>query len=125
MVMKPVVWVGKSRDNLRGCPENVQDAIGFALYIAQLGDKHSSAKPLKGFDGAGVIEIVENHDGNTYRAVYTVKLRHAVYVLHVFQKKSKAGIATPKSHIDLIRQRLNEARVIDARITAWHGGDDK
>jgi phage-related protein len=76
--------------------------MGDGLYLAQIGDKHDDAKPLKGFKGAGVLEIVDNFDGDTYRAVYTVKFESAVYVLHVFQKKSKSGIATPKQDIDLI-----------------------
>ncbi len=107
--MKPAHWLGPSLDELRQMPDAVQEAIGYALYEAQLGGKHGSAKPLKGFGGAGVLEIVENHDGDTYRAVYTVKLASAVYVLHVFQKKSKRGISTPRSDIELIRKRLKEA----------------
>lgn len=107
--MKPVHWIGSSLDDLRDMPEAVQDSIGHALYVAQLGGKHASAKPLKGFKGAGVLEIVESPDGETYRAVYTVKLATAVYVLHVFEKKSKRGIATPKADIDLIAQRLKQA----------------
>lgn len=114
IVMRPLVWVGSSREDLRRCPADVQDAIGFALYFAQLGEKHHRAKPLGGFGGAGVLEIVEDHDGNTYRAVYTVKLRQAVYVLHVFQKKATSGIATPKREMDMVRRRLNEAREIDS-----------
>jgi phage-related protein len=111
--MRPVVWVGNSHDDLRSCPAEVQDAIGFALYIAQTGGKHSSAKPLRGFGGAGVLEIVEDHDGDTYRAVYTVRLETAVYVLHVFQKKSKTGIATSKRDMDLVRRRLTEAENLE------------
>jgi phage-related protein len=84
--------------------------FGYALYLAQLGDKHDQAKPLKGFGGAGVLEVVEDHDGDTYRAVYTVRIAKAVYVLHVFQKKAKRGIATPKSDLDLIKQRLRAAQ---------------
>ena len=84
--------------------------MGFALYRAQLGKKHPNAKPLKGFKGSGVLEIVENFDGDTYRAVYTVKFAERVYVLHTFQKKSKRGIATPKQDIDLIEARLKRAR---------------
>ena len=106
---KPLFWMGSSRRDLRACPHEVQDTIGYALYLAQLGDKHDQTKPLKGFGGAGVLEVVEDHDGETYRAVYTVRVARAVYVLHVFQKKSKRGIATPKSDIDLIKQRLRSA----------------
>lgn len=87
-------------------PEDVQDVFGKALFIAQLGSKDDSAKPLKGFSGAGVLEVVEDCDGDTYRAVYTVRFANAVYVLHVFQKKSKRGIATPKEEIAKIKSRL-------------------
>jgi phage-related protein len=83
--------------------------MGFALYLAQTGEKHLAAKPLKGFGGAGVLEVVEDHDGDTFRAVYTVKFASAVYVLHAFQKKSKSGIKTPQTDIDLIKQRLKLA----------------
>lgn len=89
-----------------GCPPSV----GYALYLAQCGEKHRSTKPLKGFKGTGVLEIVEDFDGDTYRAVYTVKLAGVVYVLHAFQKKSKQGIATPKQDIDLIETRLKRAK---------------
>ncbi|MEG4172102.1 MULTISPECIES: type II toxin-antitoxin system RelE/ParE family toxin [unclassified Microcoleus] len=109
-LLKPVEWIGSSRDDLRDFPEDVQQIMGFALYRAQLGKKHPDAKPLKGFKGAGVLEIVENFDGDTYRAVYTVKFEGIVYVLHAFQKKSKQGIATPKQDIDLIESRLKRAK---------------
>jgi len=107
--LKPVHWMASALDDLRDCPDEVQDDVGYALYIAQEGGKHPNAKPLIGFHGAGVLEIVENHDGDTYRAVYTVRFARAVYVLHVFQKKSKRGIATPKAEIDLIEKRLRMA----------------
>ena len=107
--MKPVHWLGSSRENLRALPDQVQDDIGYALYVAQMGGKHPDAKPLKGFKGGGVLEIVENHDSDTFRAVYTVKLTNAVYVLHVFQKKSNRGVATPKPDMDLIQRRLKQA----------------
>ncbi|MEG5163302.1 type II toxin-antitoxin system RelE/ParE family toxin [Microcoleus sp. AT3-A2] len=109
-LLKPVEWIGSSRDDLRDFPEDVQQIMGFALYRAQLGKKHPDAKPLKGFKGAGVLEIVENFDGDTYRAIYTVKFEGIVYVLHSFQKKSKQGIATPKQDIDLIESRLKRAQ---------------
>ncbi|MEG4914845.1 MULTISPECIES: type II toxin-antitoxin system RelE/ParE family toxin [unclassified Microcoleus] len=109
-LLKPVEWIGSSRDDLRDFPEDVQQIMGFALYRAQLGKKHPDAKPLKGFKGAGVLEIVENFDGDTYRAIYTVKFEGIVYVLHSFQKKSKQGIATPKQDIDLIDSRLKRAK---------------
>lgn len=86
--------------------------MGFALYLAQTGEKHMAVKPLKGFGGAGVLEVVEDHDGDTFRAVYTVKFSSAVYVLHAFQKKSKSGIKTPQTDIDLIRQRLKLAELM-------------
>ena len=106
--LKPLVWIGSTRDDLRDAPSEVQGAVGFALYEAQRGAKSTAAKPLKGFGGAGVLEVISNHDGNTWRAVYTVKLADAIYVLHVFQKKSKRGIATPQHDIDLIKKRLRE-----------------
>src|SRR5258706_16451411 len=84
--------------------------MGYALYQAQVGLKASSAKPLRGFGGAGILEIVEDHQTDTYRAVYTVKFSDLVYVLHAFQKKSKKGTATPKPDIDLIRRRLKIAQ---------------
>lgn len=107
--MKSVLWMGSSRKDLRACPEAVQDTIGYALYLAQIGGKHAQAKPMKGFTGAGVLEVVEDHDGETYRAVYTVRFKSTVYILHVFQKKSKRGAATPKPEIDLIKKRLQTA----------------
>lgn len=85
--------------------------MGFALYMAQIGRMHGSAKPLKGFGGAGVVEIVDDHQGDTYRAVYTVKFDSAVYVLHAFQKKSKKGIKTPQEEIELIKRRLKAAEI--------------
>ena len=91
-------------------PVKVVDLFGYALHLAQQGGKHTQAKPLKGFGSAGVLEVVENNDGNTYRAVYTVKLGDAVYVLHCFQKKSHEGIATPQHDIELIRDRLKLAQ---------------
>ena len=93
-------------------PDEVQQTFGFALYQAQIGLLHPAAKPLKGFGSAGILEIVESWQGNTYRAVYTVRLANAVYVLHCFQKKSKHGIETPKPEIDLIRERLKEAEAM-------------
>ena len=106
---KPVRWIGRSRQELRAFPPEPRRENGYALHFAQMGDKHPAAKPLKGFGGAGVLEIAEDHDGNAYRAVYTVKFSEAVYVLHAFQKKSKKGIETPKHEVDLIKQRLQRA----------------
>ncbi|WP_322744709.1 type II toxin-antitoxin system RelE/ParE family toxin [Cuspidothrix issatschenkoi] len=108
--IKPLEWVGSSLEDLKEFPEEVKGEIGYALYLAQIGDKHPNTKPLKGFKGASVLEVVEDFDGDTYRAIYTVKLPKAVYVLHVFQKKSKHGIATPKQDIDLIEARLERAK---------------
>ena len=104
--LKRVHWVGSSRKDMKAMPEDVQDTFGFALYLAQLGDKHPDAKPLKGFTGSGVLEIVEDFGSDTYRAVYTVRYADAVWVLHVFQKKSKKGIATPKEQMDKVKARL-------------------
>ncbi len=106
---KPLQWIGASYDELCELPPEVVHNVGYALYIAQIGGKLHNVKPLKGFTGAGVLEIVEDHDGDTYRAVYTVKFAERVYVLHAFQKKSKTGIKTPKATIDLIRKRLKLA----------------
>lgn len=106
---KPLYWVASSRKDLKALPEEVQDVFGYALYLAQTGTKHDQVKPLKGFGGAGVLEVVEDYHGDTYRAVYTIKLADAVYVLHCFQKKSTQGIATPKPDLDLIRERLKVA----------------
>ena len=109
-LIKPVQWVGSSLEDLKQFPEAVRQDIGYALYLAQCGEKHPSAKPLKGFKGSGVLEVVENFDGDTYRAIYTVKLAGVLYVLHAFQKKSKQGIATPKQDIDLVEARLKRAQ---------------
>jgi len=106
---KQLVWIGGSREDIRDFPEDVKDVIGYALYLAQKGGKHLAAKPLKGFKGAGVLEVVDDYKGNTYRAVYTVNYIEVVYVLHAFQKKSKKGIETPKQEIDLIKARLQRA----------------
>ena len=105
---RPVLWVGSSRKDLRGFPREVRRHIGQALYTAQQGETDPSAKPLRGFGGGSVLEIVANHEGGTWRAVYTVRYAEAIYVLHAFQKKSKRGIATPKKDIDLIHHRLAE-----------------
>jgi len=109
--LKPLFGIASSRDDLRGFPIEVKKIMGFALAQAQEGGKHVDAKPFKGFGGAGVLEVVENHSGNAYRAVYTVKFAQAVYVLHAFQKKSKWGIKTPTEQIELIQQRLKIARI--------------
>jgi phage-related protein len=108
--LKPLEWLGRSREQLIAFPREVCRDIGYALHFAQSGDKHPAAKPLKGFGGAGVLEVVQHHDGNTYRAVYTVRFAGVVYVLHVFQKKSKRGVATPRQDLTLIETRLRDAR---------------
>lgn len=107
--LKPVGWIASSLGDLKSFPEDVQDEIGHALLQAQRGKKHNRAKPLRGFGGASVLEIVESYDGDTYRAVYTVRFAEMIFVLHCFQKKSKSGIATPKQDIDLIRARFRQA----------------
>lgn len=112
--LKPVRWVGSSREDLRVFPKRVREKVGFALYFAQRGDKHEAVKPLAGFGGAGVLEVVEDHERGAFRAVYTVRFAEAVYVLHVFQKKSRRGIATPKRDVDLIKARLRDAVRIHA-----------
>jgi phage-related protein len=110
--LKPLYWVGSSKRDLLSLPGPVVDLFGFALYLAQDGKKHDRAKPLSGFGSAGVLEVVEDWEGNAYRAVYTVRFVSAVFVLHVFHKKSKRGAATPKTDIELIRKRLKVAEQI-------------
>ena len=112
-VPKPVVWMGDSLARLQTFPPSVQDEIGYALYLAQIGGKHVSAKPLKGL-GSSVLEVVSDHRGDTFRAVYTVRFQDRVYVLHAFQKKSKKGIVTPQPDIDLLKQRLARAAALHA-----------
>jgi phage-related protein len=119
--LKPLVWVRSSRDDLKRFPRTAQSHLGFALKVAQSGGKHHDAKPMKGFGGAGVIEIVEDYDGNTYRAVYTVKFVDAIYVLHAFQKKSKSGIATPTHDLDLIEERFKRAKKLHALRVHYQG----
>jgi len=106
--LKPVRWVGPTLEDLRACPEEVQDVVGYALHLAQEGGQHPAAKHLKG-DLRRVVEVVEDHESGTYRAAYTARLANAIYVLHVFQKKSTRGIATPKRELDLIKARLRWA----------------
>ncbi|HEY5176338.1 MAG TPA: type II toxin-antitoxin system RelE/ParE family toxin [Terriglobales bacterium] len=107
--LKPVIWIGSSRKDLREFPGPVQDHMGYALFVAQRGGKHRDSKPLSGFGGAGVVEIVEDYRGDAFRAVYTLQYAGTVYVLHAFQKKSKTGRETPRRDMELIRQRLREA----------------
>ena len=106
---KPLSWVGSSKRDLMALPVSIRKFFGHALDFAQRGDKHDAAKVLKGFGSAGILEIIEDGRGGTYRAVYTIKFKEAVFVLHVFQKKSKHGMATPKPDLDIIRERLKVA----------------
>ena len=106
---KPCIFLGSSRKALDGFPERVRSRFGYALYRAQCGLEPASAKALKGFGGRAVLELVEDFDGDTFRAVYTVRFAEAIYVLYAFQKKSKTGIATPKHEIETIRSRLRDA----------------
>ena len=109
---KPLEWIGSSHKDLLALPAEVRRFFGYALSLAQAGDQHDASKVLKGFHGAGVVEVVEDDAGGTYRAVYTVKLKEAVFVLHCFQKKSKRGIATPKEDMDIIHARLKIAEAL-------------
>jgi phage-related protein len=106
---KPTVWIGSSRDDLRAFPDEARRVMGFAINDAQNGDEHPRAKALKGFGGRSVLEVIDDEDGDTYRAVYTVRFAGVVYVLHAFQKKSKKGIETPKRDVEIIRTRLKLA----------------
>lgn len=106
---KPLHWVGSSKKDYLGFPRNVQIDMGYALGLAQLGGRHPQAKSWKG-EGPGVLEIVEDFRGDTYRAIYTVRFAGVVYVLHAFQKKSKAGIKTPQGDVSLIHDRLKRAQ---------------
>jgi phage-related protein len=111
---KTLSWIASSRRDMRALPKEVRRTFGVALYAAQIGETPPAAKPLRGFGGAGVIELIEDDVGGTYRAVYTVRYVSAVYVLHVFQKKSKRGRETPQRDIDLIKERLKRAEELHA-----------
>lgn len=113
---KPLAWIGSSRKDYAEFPAAVRKSVGYALYLAQIGEKSPHAKPLAGFGGAGVLEIVESFDGDAYRAVYTLKFAGRVYALHVFQKKSRQGIATPRQEMNIVRARLTQAQ---AEHEAW------
>jgi phage-related protein len=106
---RPVHWVGSAKKDFVTFPKAVVREMGQALGVAQLGGKHSSAKPWKG-EGAGVFELVEDHDGDTFRAVYTVRFKEVVYVLHAFQKKSPKGIRTARTDIEMVQRRLKIAK---------------
>src|SRR5229473_2053293 len=106
---RPLIWRGASKTDFMAFPRSVQREMGYALFLAQIGERRPTrVKTLSGFGGATVIEVKESHDGNAYRAVYTVRYADAIYVLHAFQKKSKKAIATPKAEIDLIEKRLKD-----------------
>ena len=109
VTMKPVAWIGSSYKDFRSFPDLVQDSMGYALFLAQTGKMHGDAKPLKGFGGATILELIDDYQGDAYRAVYTVKFDEAVYVLHAFQKKSKKGSETPRRDIEVIKARLKVA----------------
>jgi phage-related protein len=111
-VQKRLVWIGSSKKDLMALPIGVRKFFGHALNFAQHGEQHDAAKALRSFGGAGVLEIVENDVGGTYRAVYTVKYKEAVFVLHCFQKKSKSGISTPQADMEIIKARLKAAEVL-------------
>jgi len=111
-LLRPVIWVGSSLKDLRAFPEPVQDHMGYAVYVAQRGGRHRDTKTLSGFGGAGVVEVIKDFRGDTFRAVYTLRHADAVYVLHAFQKKSKTGRETPRRDMELIEQRLREAEQI-------------
>jgi phage-related protein len=117
--MKPLFWMGSSRKDLRRFPAEVQDEMGYALRDAQFGGRRLNAEVMKGFGGAGVVEVVQDFDGDTYRAAYTVRFEDAVYVLHAFQKKSRRGVATPQRDIKLNRSRLRDA---EAHHRQWRPG---
>lgn len=121
---KPVKWVSSAKRDLDAMPDDVKDVFGHAIDLAQAGGKHQDAKVMTGFGSAGVLEVVEDHQGDTYRAVYTVKFAGWVYVLHCFQKKSKSGIATPKPDLDLINARLKAAKQ-DFEVWQAHQGARK
>jgi len=108
-VLKPLVWLASSRKDFSEFPDEVKSEMGYALFQAQAGGRHRKAKIFKGAGDAGIVEIVDDHRGDTFRTIYTVRFASAVYVLHAFQKKSKQGIATPKGDIQLIQQRLRDA----------------
>jgi phage-related protein len=113
---KPLLWMGSSKRDLMALPVAIRKFFGHALNFAQNGERHDAAKVLKGFGSAGVLEVVEDDADGTYRAVYTVKFKEAVFVLHCFQKKSKSGIATPKREMDIIHARLKKAETMAKEI---------
>ena len=113
---KTLKWIGSSYKDLISLPGDIRREFGFALSLAQFGEKHINAKVLKGFGGAGVLEVIENNVGGTYRAVYTIKFDEIVFVLHCFQKKSKTGIETPKEDMNIIQSRMKLAEQISKEL---------
>jgi phage-related protein len=116
-MLKPIVWMGSSRRDLRTLPDDVVDMFGYALYLAQAGGRYPTAKALRGFGDAAVLELSRNDAHGTYRAIYTVRFPVAIFVLHVFQKKSVAGIRTPRPDLHLIRSRLSAAALVAKEMT--------
>jgi len=123
--LKSLLWVGSCREDLKSFPEDVRLVMGYALYLAQVGSKHPDAKPPRGFGSAGVLEVVDDFDGDTYRAVYTVKLQGVVFALHAFQKKSKTGKKTPQQDLELVKRRLRRAEEIHAEMVKPRGESDE
>jgi phage-related protein len=113
---KALIWIGSSKKDIVALPVGVRKFFGHALHFAQSGEQHDAAKVMKGFGGAGVLEVVEDDSDGTYRAVYTIKFKEAVFVLHCFQKKSKSGISTPKKDMDIIQARLKVAEAVAKEI---------
>lgn len=111
-IVKKVIWVGSSYEDLKEFPHLVRNAVGYVLFFAQTGKKHSHMKVLSGMGGASVVEIRENDTSGTYRLIYTVEMADYVFVLHAFQKKSKSGIATPKKELEMVKNRLREAKAL-------------
>jgi phage-related protein len=123
--LKTLLWIGSCREDLKSFPEDVRLVMGYALYLAQTSGKHPDAKPLRGFGGAGVVEVVDDFDGDTYRAVYTVQLKGVVYALHAFQKKSRKGKKTPQQELEVVKQRLRRAEAVHATIGKARGRPDE
>jgi phage-related protein len=122
MSLKPIIWIGSSKKDLKSLPEGAQDEFGYALHRAQIGEKSEKAKPFKGFGSASILEVVVYNVGGTFRAVYTVKFKEAIAVLHVFQKKATHGIKTSKQDIELIKSRLALA---EKEYETWLGSGRK
>jgi len=116
--LKPIIWIRSSKEDLKRFPELAQRHIGFNLKAAQMGEKHPDSKSMRGFGGGSVLEVVEDYDRGTYRAVYTVRFAEAIYVLHCFQKKSRHGVATARRDINLIEQRLLRAEELHRKSVA-------